>query len=165
LGFAELLASFVYVFLSDLLKRKTVLTYTVLLMAISLGSILVHDLFFSETCTSVNAVYPVLMFYFYMIINTTGLIASIQIIKAEIIRYENRGVLSNLASFFHAIASSLYTNALPYLKDSKIRLIIIFFLTNTLLIAVIVHILVPETSHKELHECGRNLESNKYTRT
>jgi hypothetical protein len=144
LGVAELFASCIYIFLNDFLRRKTVLYYTVLLMAVSLGSILVHDIFFSTSCNSANSVYPVLMFYFYMIINTTGLIASIQIIKAEIIRYENRGALSNLASFFHAIASSFYTNVLPYLlKNSQIRLIIIFFLANTILIAVVVYLYVP----------------------
>lgn len=162
LGIAELFSSFIYIFLNDLLKRKTVLYYTVTLMTISLGSILADDLFFSKPCHSTYTLYPVLMFYFYMIINTTGLIASIQIIKAEIIRYENRGVLSNLASFFHAIASSLYTNILPYLlKNSQIQFIIIFFLANTLLIALTVYVFVPETSRRELHECGRNLESNK----
>lgn len=158
---AELFASCIYIFLNDLLKRKTVLYYTILLMVISLGSILIHDIFFSNICDLTITVYPVLMFYFYMVVNTTGLIASIQIIKAEIIRYENRGALSNLASFFHAVASSFYTNAVPYLlKHSQVQLIIVFFLVNAILIAVVVRVFVPETSHRELHECGNNLRSS-----
>lgn len=167
LNIMEFFVCLLYMLIVDKFDRKSILHFTLYIMAFTLVGILFYDLELRRFCVSAPLV-PILLLFAYLLITVTGLMACVVIVLSEVVGNENKGSILNIVNGINSLASAGYSAILPYvLKYVDVHFTIMYFLIHVVLLIIFVHFILPETRGKALHECGfrENSKSKSATTT
>lgn len=161
LGIVDLIVGFVFFFVSDKLKRTTLLYTTLALMSLALLGISLYELLNRQFNVRMPLV-PVTLLFVYLVTCSAGLTTGVTLLVTEMICDENRGAILNLIHIIIFFIKAVYAFLLPYaLEDVNIHLILLYFLLNTIAIGGLVKEFIPDTTGKALHQCVRDIADDE----
>lgn len=156
LNLFELLVCVLYALVVDKFNRKSVMHFTLYIMAFTLIGILFYDLELRRFCIHMPLI-PVVLLCTYLSIMVTGLMTCVTTVLSEIVTNENRGGILNIVNGINSFTGAAYSTVLPYvLKYVDVHYTIMYFLIHVVLLMIFVRFVIPETRGKSLHECGFN---------